>query len=98
MPHKIANAGIRKVTAIVFANNSYRILNIEMMRTGAGAAGPQASRLLELTDPVIDWVSIARGMGVPAVRCETAEDFEAAFAAAMAQRGPMFIEAAIGSR
>jgi acetolactate synthase-1/2/3 large subunit len=83
------------VTAIVFANNTYRILNIEMMRTGAGAAGPQAAKLLELGDPAIDWVSVAKGLGVPAVRCATAEEFEAAFAAAMAQRGPMFIEAVI---
>ncbi|THD81994.1 MAG: acetolactate synthase large subunit [Phenylobacterium sp.] len=83
------------VTAIVFANNTYRILNIEMMRTGAGQAGPQAAKLLELGDPAIDWVSLAKGLGVPAVRCATAEEFEAAFAAAMAQRGPMFIEAVI---
>ncbi len=83
------------VTVVVFANNSYRILNIEMTRTGAGAAGPQAAKLLGLGDPAIDWVSLAHGLGLPAVRCETAEDFEKTFAAAMAQRGPMFIEAAI---
>ncbi|WP_309604554.1 acetolactate synthase large subunit [Phenylobacterium sp.] len=83
------------VTVVVFANNSYRILNIEMTRTGAGAAGPQAARLLGLGDPVLDWVSLAKGLGLPAVRCATAEDFEKAFAAAMAQRGPMFIEAVI---
>ncbi len=83
------------VTTVVFANNSYRILNIEMERTGAGAAGPQAAKLLGLGDPAIDWVPLAKGLGVPAVRCETAEDFEAAIAAAMAQRGPMFIEAVI---
>jgi acetolactate synthase-1/2/3 large subunit len=83
------------VTVVVFANNSYRILNIEMTRTGAGAAGPQAAKLLGLGDPAIDWVSLAHGLGLPAVRCKTAEDFEKAFAAAMAQRGPMFIEAAI---
>ncbi|MDB5423334.1 MAG: hiamine-pyrophosphate-requiring enzyme, partial [Phenylobacterium sp.] len=83
------------VTVVVFANNSYRILNIEMARTGAGEAGPQAAKLLGLGDPAIDWVPLARGLGVPAVRCETAEDFEKAFAAALAQRGPMFIEAAI---
>jgi acetolactate synthase-1/2/3 large subunit len=83
------------VTAIVFANNTYRILNIEMMRTGAGQAGPQAAKLLELGDPAIDWVSVAKGLGVAAVRCATAEDFEKAFAGAMAQRGPMFIEAVI---
>ena len=83
------------VTVVVFANNSYRILNIEMTRTGAGAAGPQAARLLGLGDPAIDWVSLARGLGLPAVRCTTAEDFEKAFAGAMAQCGPMFIEAVI---
>ena len=83
------------VTAVVFANNTYRILNIEMMRTGAGQAGPQAAKLLELGDPAIDWVSLAKGLGLPAVRCTTGEEFEAAFAAAMANRGPMFIEAVV---
>jgi acetolactate synthase-1/2/3 large subunit len=83
------------VTVVVFANHSYRILNIEMSRTGAGQAGPSARKLLDLGDPNIDWVSLARGLGVEAVRCETGEAFEAAFASAMNQRGPRFIEAAI---
>jgi acetolactate synthase-1/2/3 large subunit len=83
------------VTCVVFANNTYRILNIEMMRTGAGAAGPQAAQLLELGNPSIDWVSAAKGFGVPAARCTTAEEFEAAFAGAMGQRGPFLIEAVI---
>lgn len=82
-------------TVVVFANHSYRILNIEMGRTGSGNPGPSASKLLDLGDPKIDWVSMAKAHGLPAVRCETAEDFETAFAAAMAQKGPMFIEAAI---
>jgi acetolactate synthase I/II/III large subunit len=80
---------------VVFANNTYRILNIEMTRTGAGQAGPQAAKLLDLGDPAIDWVSLAKGLGVPAIRCTTAEEFDAAFASAMTHRGPMFIEAAI---
>lgn len=83
------------VTVVVFANRTYRILNIEMMRTGAGQAGPQAAKLLDLSDPAIDWVSVAKGLGVAAVRCATAEEFETAFAGAMAQRGPMFIEAVV---
>lgn len=82
-------------TMVVFANNSYRILNIEMDRTGAGGAGPSASRLLNLGEPTIDWVSLARGQGVEAVRCETGEAFDLAFAAAMGRRGPMLIEAVI---
>ncbi len=72
------------VTVVVFANHSYRILNIEMGRTGAGTPGPSASKLLDLGDPKSDWAPMARGMGVDAVRCETAEQFEAAFARAMA--------------
>ena len=83
------------IAVVVFANYTYRILNIEMQRTGAGDAGPSARTLLELGDPKIDFVALARGMGLPAVRCTTAEQFEKAFAGAMAQRGPMFIEAVI---
>ncbi len=83
------------VTVVVFANHSYRILNIEMGRTGAGNPGPSASKLLDLGDPKIDWVSMAKGLGVDAVRCETAEQFDAAFARAMKTPGPKFIEAAI---
>ena len=66
------------ITVVVFANYTYRILNIEMQRTGAGEAGPSAKKLLELGDPKIDFVALAKGMGLPAVRCETAEAFETA--------------------
>ncbi|MGA0608169.1 acetolactate synthase large subunit [Phenylobacterium sp. VNQ135] len=83
------------IAVVVFANHTYRILNVEMTRTGAGDAGPKASQLLDLSDPKIDWVSVAKGLGVPAVRCETAEDFDRAFADAMANKGPRFIEAVI---
>lgn len=83
------------ITVVVFANHTYRILNIEMQRTGAGEAGPSAAKLLDLGDPKIEWVQVARGLGLPAVRCTSAEDFERAFEGAMGQRGPMFIEAAI---
>ncbi len=82
-------------TVVVFANHSSRILNIEMGRTGSGNPGPSARKLLDLGDPKIDWVAMAKAQGLPAVRCETAQEFETAFAGAMAQKGPMFIEAAI---
>ena len=83
------------VTTIVFANNSYRILGIELGRTGAGAPGPASSRLLSLGEPAINWVSLATGLGLPASRCETAEAFDTAFARAMAEPGPHFIEAVV---
>ncbi|MBS0410527.1 MAG: acetolactate synthase large subunit [Proteobacteria bacterium] len=90
----IAREGL-DVTTIVFANNSYRILGIELGRTGAGAPGPASSKLLSLGEPAVNWVSLAQGFGLPAVRCETAEAFDAAFARAMAEPGPHFIEAVI---
>ncbi|MBX3479359.1 MAG: acetolactate synthase large subunit [Caulobacter sp.] len=83
------------VTTVVFANHAYRILGIELGRTGAGNAGPAASRLLDLGAPRIDWLQIAGGLGIPAVRASTAEAFDDAFEAAMTQRGPRFIEAAL---
>jgi len=83
------------VTVVVFANHSYRILGVELQRTGAGKPGAAAASLLDLGDPRLDWVALATGMGLPAVRCATAESFDAAFAAAMAQTGPSFIEVAL---
>ena len=83
------------VTVVVFANHAYRILNIEMGRTGAGNPGPAAKKLLDLGDPRIDWVNVASGLGLPAERCSTVEEFDAAFERAMNQTGPRFIEAAL---
>jgi acetolactate synthase-1/2/3 large subunit len=84
------------VTVIIFANHTYRILGVEFTRTGSGEPGPAAASLLDLSNPRIDWVSLATGLGVAAERCETAERFDDVFAAAMAGKGPMLIEVALG--
>ncbi|MBP6877237.1 MAG: acetolactate synthase large subunit [Phenylobacterium sp.] len=83
------------ITVVVFVNHSYRILNVEMERTGSGPPGSSARRLLDLGEPEIDWIALARGMGLPATACSTAEEFDVALDAAMSQRGPMFIAARI---
>ena len=54
-----------------------------------------ARSLLTLTDPTMDWVSIASGFGMPALRCATAESFDSVFARSMTEAGPSFIEAVI---
>jgi acetolactate synthase I/II/III large subunit len=82
------------VVTIVFANRSYRVLNIELARTGAGNPGPTAAQMLSLDKPALDWVKLAGGMGVEAVRVETAEAFDDALARALSRDVPVLIEAA----
>ncbi|MGE0044923.1 MAG: acetolactate synthase large subunit [Hyphomonadaceae bacterium] len=83
------------VTVIIFANKIYRILMIELMRTGAGNPGPTANSMLSLGNPTLDWVKLAEAQGVPGVRCETAEDFDRQLARLVAQKGPKLIEAVV---
>ncbi|MBW2665832.1 MAG: acetolactate synthase large subunit [Deltaproteobacteria bacterium] len=79
------------VTNIVFANRRYAILEVELARVGA-QPGPQAQRNYSIGDPDLDFVALARGLGVPAARVTTADEFNARFAAAMSEPGPSLIE------
>jgi acetolactate synthase-1/2/3 large subunit len=80
------------VTTVIFANRSYAILNIELMRVGAENPGPKALSMLDLGNPDLNWVSLAHGMGVEASRAETVQDFAEQFAYAMKAKGPHLIE------
>ncbi|MGE3302767.1 MAG: acetolactate synthase large subunit [Hyphomonadaceae bacterium] len=80
------------ILTIVFANRAYMVLNVEMMRAGA-APGEAARKLFSLGDPPLDWVKLAEGQGVHAVRSATAGEFDAALARLLAQPGPKLIEA-----
>lgn len=80
------------VVTIVFANRSYRILNIELERVGAGSAGQRAKDMFDLTRPEIDFVALAQSMGVPASRPSTAEELCAVLELALQHKGPQLIE------
>ncbi|WP_426417249.1 acetolactate synthase large subunit [Aestuariirhabdus sp. LZHN29] len=81
------------ITVVIYKNNSYAILNLELMRTGASGQAEQARSLLDLENPIIDWVSLARSMGVKASSARTVAEFREQFGEAMAERGPRLIEA-----
>ena len=83
------------VTTVVFANRKYAILQVEFMRVGAHNPGPKAMSMLDLANPDLDWCALARGMGVPAERPETAQAFTDALARGLATPGPYLIEAVI---
>ena len=80
------------VTTIVFANRKYQILLGEFDGVGAGHPGQRALDMLNLDRPALDWVALAKGMGLPAVSVTTADDFNKALANAMAEKGPKLIE------
>jgi acetolactate synthase-1/2/3 large subunit len=83
------------VITIIFANRAYAILHGELKNVGAGEAGHNARRMLDLDNPALDWVRLAEGMGVEAVKAATAEEFISALRSAMGRRGPFLIEAII---
>ena len=83
------------VTIVILANRRYRILDIEMKRTGAGPVGPLADRMLALSDPAPDWVKLSEGLGVRAARAATADEFIREFRTAMREPGPALIEAVL---
>jgi acetolactate synthase-1/2/3 large subunit len=81
------------VTTIIFSNRSYAILNLELSRVGVEAPGPKALSMLDLTGPDLDFVQLARGMGVPATRPADSEALTEDLERALAEPGPHVIEA-----
>jgi acetolactate synthase-1/2/3 large subunit len=49
--------------------------------------------MVDIGSPPLDFVRIAEGLGVPAVRVETVEGFVEHFARCLRERGPSVIEA-----
>jgi acetolactate synthase-1/2/3 large subunit len=79
------------VTTVIFDNRSYRILRGELANMGGPAPGVNAARMLDLDQPDLDWVSMAKGHGVPAVRVDSLSSFDQALRRANATPGPSLI-------
>ena len=80
------------ILTIVFANRKYQILHLEMKNVGVNELGPKATALLDLDNPEIDWVSLAKTFGVEARRVDTMDTFSSAIDAGLAAEGPYLIE------
>ena len=77
------------VTTVLLDNRSYAILKHELANVGAGDAGRRALDMMELDRPALDWVDLARGMGIEAGRAKTIEELERQFAAGLRSEGPV---------
>ena len=79
------------VTTILLNNRKYGILVGEYQGVGA-TPGPTAMRMLDLGDPDLGWVQLARGLGVDAARATTMEECADLLAQSLRQPVPFLIE------
>jgi acetolactate synthase-1/2/3 large subunit len=83
------------VTTVIFANRAYAVLKREFSYLGVGDPGPRARNLFEIGHPDIDWVFLAKGMGVPGRRVTSLEGFAEALKEGFSSDGPTLIEAVL---
>ena len=80
------------VTTVMLVNRRYRVLDVELQRLQlTGLVRGQS--LTDLAVPPIDYVQLARSMGVPASRVDSAEGLARAMSRAFAEPGPQVVEA-----
>ncbi len=89
--HKLA------IVFVVLANREYRILkhNVDVWRKNFEAGTQHPYQQMDLTGPLLDFVHLAAGMGVEAVRVERADEIAPALARAVAANRPYLVEIAI---
>jgi acetolactate synthase-1/2/3 large subunit len=84
------------VTTVIFSNRRYAILEMEYSRVGAGEPSAATRSLFDLSRPDLDWVGLARSMGVEGVRASTAEELASGLERGLRESGPYLVEAVLG--
>ena len=80
------------VTAVIWANRTYQILRGEFANVGAGRPGQKAQDMLDIGRPDLDWVALARGMGVPACQVQDCAGLTTQLQRNLTEAGPSLIE------
>src|SRR3989441_1588619 len=80
------------IPKVVFANRAYAVLKREFSYLRVGNPGPRALDMFEIGRPDLDWVFLAKSMGVPGTRVSSLEDFARALREGFEGGGPMLIE------
>ncbi|MBO9423816.1 acetolactate synthase large subunit [Labrenzia sp. R4_1] len=83
------------ITVVIVANRGYQILHFELEAQGAPKPGRNASAMFDIENPLLDWVALAAGHGVPGVRVDSEEGLAEALKTASNTKGPFLIEAVI---
>ncbi|WP_406473540.1 thiamine pyrophosphate-binding protein [Streptomyces sp. NBC_01615] len=83
---------------VICNNSSYKLLelNIEEYWKSQAIAAHEQPEIFDLSRPAIDFVGLARSLGVPAVRVEKPDQVQAAVAEALSTEGPFLIDLVTG--
>lgn len=80
------------VCVLIFSNRSYQILYSQLSDVGAPNPGPRAIDMLTLDRPTLDFVKLAKGMGVEGAQIHDLDGLTKQLQWAMSQKGPYLIE------
>jgi acetolactate synthase-1/2/3 large subunit len=80
------------VTNLIFSNRKYQILLGEMVGVGVKNPGPKAMDMMELDRPALDWVALAKGMGVEGGIATDASELAKQMERGLSCEGPYLIE------
>jgi benzoylformate decarboxylase len=83
------------ITYIVINNTSYAILKSGMVTLGLASAKRGIYPGMDLVDPEIDYLALARAMGVRAARVEKPGELRDTLAELLAHRGPALVDVAV---
>lgn len=80
------------IVTVIFNNREYAILRGELAKVQAGTPGVNATSMLDIGNPEIDWCGLSRALGVEAERATDMTGFNRCLAAALSGKGPFLIE------
>jgi len=83
------------VVFVIFNNTSYRILKQRVFAQRGYAAQTDNYVGMELNEPAVDFVGLARSLGVPAERASTVHDATDLIAKGLAGGSPVLVEVAL---
>ena len=83
------------VTFVIFNNRSYRILKQRTLALASHAASTGKLVGMDLNDPPIDFVALAKSIGVAAVQVDTLDRFQSEFLRSLDSATPRLIEVLI---
>jgi benzoylformate decarboxylase len=88
-----------RIVFVILANREYRVLkhNLDTYRLRFDAASNRPYPHMDLS-PTLDFVALARGMGVHGVRIEDADALQDAVRAALAAGGPRLVEVVVSGK